>query len=45
VAVSGILILLERAINSLTDFYKNFTKNFVDIEKLFDVLENIPEIK
>ncbi|EKE28716.1 MAG: hypothetical protein ACD_3C00025G0005 [uncultured bacterium (gcode 4)] len=45
VALSWILILLERAINSLTDFYKNFTKNFIDIEKLFDVLEEIPTIK
>ncbi|EKE29873.1 MAG: hypothetical protein ACD_2C00083G0001 [uncultured bacterium (gcode 4)] len=45
VALSWILILLERAINSLVNFYKNFTKNFIDIEKLFDVLEEIPEIK
>jgi len=38
------LILMKKAINNSVDIYKNFTKEFVDIEKLWELYDTTPKI-
>lgn len=35
---------MSHSLDSVIELYKNFTKNFVEIEKLLDVLDTTPEI-
>lgn len=39
------LIIMKAAIEKWIDFFKNFTKEFSDIEKIWDFFDNSPNIK
>lgn len=39
------LIIMKTAVEKWIDFFKNFTKEFTDIEKIWDFFDNSPNIK
>jgi ABC-type multidrug transport system fused ATPase/permease subunit len=41
----ALLIVFESFLFDSTEFYKNFTKDFTDIEKLWDMFDNAPKLK
>ena len=43
--IMAMLIVFESFLYDSTEFYKNFTKDFSDIEKLWEVLDNWPRMK
>ena len=45
VAVMTMVLVFESFLFDSTEFYKNFTKEFVDIEKLWATFENAPQMK
>lgn len=45
VATMTMVLVFESFLFDSTEFYKNFTKEFVDIEKLWDTFESAPRLK
>ncbi|MBC7498520.1 ABC transporter ATP-binding protein [Candidatus Gracilibacteria bacterium] len=43
--IMAMIIVFESFLFNSTDFYKNFTKDFSDIEKLWEVFDNGPRMK
>ncbi len=43
--LTGILIIMQRSISEAISFYVRVTKDFVDIEKLWDFFDNTPKMK
>jgi ABC-type multidrug transport system fused ATPase/permease subunit len=44
-SILAMVIVFENFLGQSTDFYKNFTKDFCDIEKLWEVLDDGPVMK
>ncbi len=43
--LSGVLIIMQKSIIETVSFYVRVTKDFIDIEKLWDFFDNTPEMK
>jgi hypothetical protein len=39
------IVVFENFLFDSTEFYKNFTKDFSEIEKLWETLDNAPQMK
>ncbi len=44
-AITAILTLLDAKISKAVDFYKNFTKDYVKVEKLYNLFDKTPRIE
>ncbi|MDD3646626.1 MAG: ABC transporter ATP-binding protein [Candidatus Gracilibacteria bacterium] len=45
VGLTGTLIIMQKSISEFISFYVEFTKQFVNVEKLWDFFDTTPEIK
>lgn len=44
VGVTAMFVLMKRSIMESMDLYKNFTKEFIEVENLWDLFDNTAEI-
>ena len=42
--ITGMLILMKKAINRSVDVYKNFTKDFIEVDKMWELFDNTSKI-
>jgi len=45
VAIIAVLTLLDKNSSKAVEYYKNFTKDFVKVDKLFELFKNTPKIE
>ncbi|MFK7780441.1 MAG: ABC transporter ATP-binding protein [Candidatus Gracilibacteria bacterium] len=45
IAIITILTILDSNVREAVDFYKNFTKEYVRVEKLYELFDNTPKIQ
>lgn len=44
VGVTAMFVLMKRSINESMDLHKNFTKEFIEVENLWNLFDNTAEI-